>query len=627
MKKITFLLTLFIASIGYSQVVLEDFEGTAPTVGGFEGLASATVTAGPVDGSNTALELITSTTGQGWQGGELIMQSNLMDLSTDNTVKIDVYATTAFTLFAKVEDKVNDTASPASAADEAHTGSGWETLTFTFNESLDGTAVANGQYSQIAFFPNWNGSGWNDPVIEITVNIDNVTANAGDAIVPPSSQVVLEDFEGTAPTVGGFEGLASATVTAGPVDGSNTALELITSTTGQGWQGGELIMQSNLMDLSTDNTVKIDVYATTAFTLFAKVEDKVNDTASPASAADEAHTGSGWETLTFTFNESLDGTAVANGQYSQIAFFPNWNGSGWNDPVIEITVNIDNVTANAGDAITVDTCSNGIQDGDETGIDCGGSCGPCPAEPTDAPITPITRNDWDVISIYSDAYTSTGLTNVTWDDSEATEVNIADNNVLKADFGNFLGTELTTGGVDASDMTHFHMDYWIADDFAAGQVFNPKLSNHADFNGETGSKLYTIALGADDNKKWLSLDVELGADFERNNILQFLLTTSATVNVGYMDNIYMYRAATAGVSDNELLNVSMYPNPAADRLNISAANTIKNASIFNILGKKVMSLEINKNSESIDVSSLASGIYLIKYQLDTATGTAKFIKE
>ena len=441
------------------------------------------------------------------------------------------------------------------------------------------------------------------------------------------SQVVLEDFDGTAPSVSGFEGLASATITADPVDGSNTALELITSTTGQGWQGAELIMQSNLIDLSTDNTVEIDVYATTAFTMFAKVEDKVNATASAASAADEAHTGSGWETLTFTFNESLDGTGVANGQYSQVAFFPNWNGSGWNDPVIEITVNIDNITAIAGDAITVDTCSNGIQDGDETGIDCGGSCGPCPAEPTDAPTTPVTRNDWDVISIYSDAYTSTGLTNVAWDDSEATEVNIASNNVLKVNFGNFLGTDLTTGGVDATDMTHFHMDYWVADDFTEGQVFNPKLSNHADSAGETGAKLYTVALGAEDSKKWLSLDVELGTDFERNNILQFLLTTSATVNVGYMDNIYMYRAATASVSDNELLNVSMYPNPASYRLNISAQSTIKSAAIYNLLGEKLMSLEINKNSESINVSNLSSGIYLIRYTMDNVTGTAKFIKE
>ena len=176
-------------------------------------------------------------------------------------------------------------------------------------------------------------------------------------------------------------------------------------------------------------------------------------------------------------------------------------------------------------------------------------------------------------------------------------------------------------------MTHFHMDYWVADDFAAGQVFNPKLSNHAASAGETGAKLYTVALGAEDNKKWLSLDVELGTDFERNNILQFLLTTSATVKVGYIDNIYMYRAATASVGNNELLNISMYPNPVSDRLNISAQSTIKSAAIYNLLGKKVMSLEINKNSESINVSGLASGMYLIKYSLDNAIGTAKFIKQ
>ena len=229
MKKITLLLllTFLVISFGYSQTVLEDFDGTAPTVNGFEGLGSATITADPADASNTALELITSASGQGWQGAELIMQSNLIDLSSDNTMKIDVYATTAFTMFAKVEDKVNATASAASAADEAHTGSGWETLTFTFNEALDNSAAANGQYSQVAFFPNWNGSGWNDPAIEITVNVDNITAVAGDAIVVPSSQVVLEDFDGTAPTVNGFEGLGSATITADPADASNTALELI----------------------------------------------------------------------------------------------------------------------------------------------------------------------------------------------------------------------------------------------------------------------------------------------------------------------------------------------------------------------------------------------------------------
>ena len=54
---------------------------------------------------------------------------------------------------------------------------------------------------------------------------------------------------------------------------------------------------------------------------------------------------------------------------------------------------------------------------------------------------------------------------------------------------------------------------------------------------------------------------------------------------------------------------------------------IKNAVIYNILGKQVMNLSINKNSEAINVSNLASGMYLIKYTTEIAVGTAKFIKK
>ena len=101
----------------------------------------------------------------------------------------------------------------------------------------------------------------------------------------------------------------------------------------------------------------------------------------------------------------------------------------------------------------------------------------------------------------------------------------------------------------------------------------------------------------------------------------------SSVTTTYVDNITGLAAATAGISDNKLLNISMYPNPTSSRLTISAQSTIKSAAIYNLLGKEVMNLEINKNSESIDVSNLASGMYLIKYSIDNAIGTAKFIKQ
>jgi uncharacterized protein YqgV (UPF0045/DUF77 family) len=113
------------------------------------------------------------------------------------------------------------------------------------------------------------------------------------------------------------------------------------------------------------------------------------------------------------------------------------------------------------------------------------------------------------------------------------------------------------------------------------------------------------------------------------NILWSKVSTAGNWQLGNAPTTFKFAAtcATASVSDNELLNISMYPNPASSSLNISAPNTIKSAAIYNILGKQVMSLNINKNSKSIDISNLASGIYFLKYNVNDKVGTAKFIKQ
>jgi hypothetical protein len=113
------------------------------------------------------------------------------------------------------------------------------------------------------------------------------------------------------------------------------------------------------------------------------------------------------------------------------------------------------------------------------------------------------------------------------------------------------------------------------------------------------------------------------------NLLWSKVSTGGNWQLGDAPTTFKFAAtcATASISDNALLKISMYPNPASSKLNISAPNTIKSAAIYNILGKQVMRLNINKNNESIDVSNLSSGMYLIKYTIGNAVGTAKFIKQ
>ena len=85
-------------------------------------------------------------------------------------------------------------------------------------------------------------------------------------------------------------------------------------------------------------------------------------------------------------------------------------------------------------------------------------------------------------------------------------------------------------------------------------------------------------------------------------------------------------ADAAGVEDESLVTLNMYPNPASDVLNISAQNTINIVEIYNVLGQKVIRMNVEDTSAEINVSNLNSGIYLIKYEINNRTSTKKFVK-
>ena len=129
------------------------------------------------------LRLVSASTGNPWQGAEVVLQNSKIKLTTDKTVKIDVYATQAFNMLAKVE--LGGTAPNSATAQSYSTPGVWQTLTFTFNQSLDGTGIANGEYSKIVFFPNWNGN-FGTPAANFTVHLDNITAEQAVALPDPT---------------------------------------------------------------------------------------------------------------------------------------------------------------------------------------------------------------------------------------------------------------------------------------------------------------------------------------------------------------------------------------------------------------------------------------------------------
>ena len=289
----------------------------------------------------------------------------------------------------------------------------------------------------------------------------------------------------------------------------------------------------------------------------------------------------------------------------------------------------------------VATCFDGIQNGDETGIDCGGSsCPVCVTPPTVAAPTPPGRPTADVVSIYSDAYSNISISNFDagWCGGAATTaVTIEGNNTLKKNTGIVChGIDFQTNRQNLTDFTHIHFDFYVTDADLTGDVFNLKLVDFAGGAGEASALEVNVNGGTTPQlvaNQWVSVDVPITAlggvvagSLTRGDVAQIGITTAMVDNVWY-DNIYLHKNTVLGTSSFESSNVKMYPNPATNLLNIDANGTIENISIFNLVGQKVLSETANSKQITVDISKLQLGVYVIKTTVNGKVATSRFIKE
>lgn len=417
---------------------------------------------------------------------------------------------------------------------------------------------------------------------------------------------LIASFAGTG-LEGDFGG-TSAMYATNPV-GTDQVIKL-TSNAGQIWQGLNVNLATNYrLTAATQLSMQLDVYSTTAITIAPKAQGGL--TGAPESVTTATHNGSGWQTLTFTFNQSLDGKVPANGDYSDFALHINWN---------------------------IATNTFGTPDGrifyikNLKGLSVAPP--PTPTAPTVAAPTPPSRPVGEFISLFSNVYTNIGVTewSTSWDDAVISDlVSVVGDDIKKITFGNFLGVQFTNYE-NATNMTHFHMDYYIpAGTDLVGKVLNPKWSNHAATAGETNALLLTnlpTTAGS-----WVSVDVPLssftaqgpGTAYAREKLYQFLLTSN--LGVVYVDNIYLHKNTVLSSDSFAVSNVKLYPNPTSNILNIESVGTIQNIAIINVLGQEVMNKTANESLLSLDVSGLNAGVYVIKTVIDGTVSSTKFIKE
>ena len=85
--------------------------------------------------------------------------------------------------------------------------------------------------------------------------------------------------------------------------------------------------------------------------------------------------------------------------------------------------------------------------------------------------------------------------------------------------------------------------------------------------------------------------------------------------------------AASAIKEQLLSNgeVLVYPNPARNIINIESNNEIKEVVVYNLLGQKIK--QYHSAINTIDISDMANGIYVINITTDKGVTTKKFIKE
>ena len=86
-------------------------------------------------------------------------------------------------------------------------------------------------------------------------------------------------------------------------------------------------------------------------------------------------------------------------------------------------------------------------------------------------------------------------------------------------------------------------------------------------------------------------------------------------------------AAPLSVEKLQKFNFSYAPNPTSDIINVSAVKNISKVEIFNLLGQKTKSININSSRKAINISELPTGIYIMQVTIEEAIGTYKIIKQ
>ncbi|MFD2822446.1 immunoglobulin-like domain-containing protein [Lacinutrix iliipiscaria] len=313
---------------------------------------------------------------------------------------------------------------------------------------------------------------------------------------------------------------------------------------------------------------------------------------------------------------SVDLSAYAGGSVQ--LRFNRFVGSTWQADIAIDNINLSEPVA--------PTCNDGIQNGNETGVDCGGSCAPC-----------STSN----VTLH-EGYFETGWDG--WIDGGSDAARYSGANSYEGSYSirlrdNSNSSTMTLSNVDVTPYSQVIVDFYF---------YVSSMENGEDFwlqfyNGSSYVTAQSWVAGTDiNNNSFYNATVTLTPaqyNFAANSGFRFRCDASNNSDFIYIDQVIITGTTTGRGDINNLIEVGtlnsevafegdfkFYPNPVKGNiLNVELLEGDEfSYKIINMIGQTVRS----GNSEGqVNVSQLEAGMYFIEINDGEEIMTKKFIKQ
>lgn len=212
------------------------------------------------------------------------------------------------------------------------------------------------------------------------------------------------------------------------------------------------------------------------------------------------------------------------------------------DPTVASVDDAGVVTSLSAGTAVIKAFFNGVEAQGSLTINCSGTF-------VNAPVP--TRNQANVISIFSDAYSNVPVNYYNgywqpWQTTVSNDFSVNGDNILNYTIFNFVGIEFSSPTVNATNMTHFHADFFFPGPIAPGRQlrvivvdFGPNgvFSGGDDTRHSTTFTAPTLV-----SNSWVSIDIPFSAMpglASRQNLAQIIFE-GGDGSIMYVDNVYFY---------------------------------------------------------------------------------------